>query len=411
MSFTLIPRRAYDRPALTLADRNLRRRLIFQDTLSLLGLTAVLIVVAVITYYFFQSFIGHRQVLEERWYTRGQHAMAVSDPQYAVQAFQSALSLSTANPKYELALAEALAASNRNLEAYAYFSSLHDAQPGDGFLNLQLARLSVKRGEPAQAIAYYRAALTGLWHGRGAEQRFQVRLELAKYLMSLGRNTEAQGDLLTAEGNSLDHPAHLLEVAELLHKAGDPSDAWTTYRRVEQNAASTPAQVSQALAAEAHAAVSMGQYKRAAQALRRYIAQARRHPTVSTPKEQQAARQQLDHLDRLLGFVPFPTLSPTERAGRLMKSGKIAHQRYTKCLVQANAAETPNSIAEIAPLGPQWKKFGRLTLRRLARDASLQSNLLAWINQAEILTAQMCGPPAGDDAILLQLARNPDTSE
>src|SRR6185437_8074962 len=150
---------------LTPAERNLRRKLIVQDTLSLLSLTLISILIAILTYFFFRSFREHRSVLEKRWFVRGQQALSTGDPKDAVQDFRSALSLSAANPTFELALAEALAAANRNDEAYAYFSSLHDAKPGDGFLNLQLARLAVKRKDSRQAIDFYRNALTGLWYG------------------------------------------------------------------------------------------------------------------------------------------------------------------------------------------------------------------------------------------------------
>src|SRR5665213_3143323 len=225
MTPTLSSRSANSSQPLTPTERIQRRKLIFQDTLALLALTAISICIAVLTYFFFHSFREHRRVLEKRWFVRGEQALAAGNPTYAVEDFRSALSLSTANPTYELALAEALAAANRNEEAYAYFSSLHDAQPGDGFLNLQLARLAVKRDDSAQAIDFYRSALTGLWYGHGASQRFKIRLELAKYLMSLGKNHDAQGDLLTAEGNSLDHPEELFAVAGLLRQAGDPADA------------------------------------------------------------------------------------------------------------------------------------------------------------------------------------------
>src|SRR5665213_3662943 len=147
MTPTLTSRSANSRQPLTPTERIQRRKLIFQDTLALASLMAISICIAVLTYFFFHSFREHRSVLEKRWYARGELALAEHNPQHAVEAFRSALSLSTANPTYELALAEALAAANRDDEAYAYFSSLHDARPGDGFLNLQLARLEVKRND------------------------------------------------------------------------------------------------------------------------------------------------------------------------------------------------------------------------------------------------------------------------
>ncbi|HET6169184.1 MAG TPA: tetratricopeptide repeat protein, partial [Terracidiphilus sp.] len=252
---------------LTPAERIQRRRLIVQDSLSLLSLTLITIAIAVLTYFFFHSFTEHRRVLETRWYERGQIAMAAGHPTEAVEDFRSALSFRSTNTDYQMSLAEALAASGRTDEAAAYFSSLHDAEPGDGFLNLQLARLAVRRGESTQAIEYYQTALNGLWHGQGTERRLQIRLELAQYFMSLGRPLEAQGQLLAAEGNSLDNPAALFKIANLLREADDPSDALTTYQRVVSHRSAVPAEVLASLDAESQIAASMGQYKRATQAL------------------------------------------------------------------------------------------------------------------------------------------------
>ncbi len=384
----------------------------------MLALTAISICIAVLTYFFFHSFREHRTVLEKRWFARGEKALTAGHPDYAVQDFSSALSLSAANPAYQLALAEALTAANRNEEAYTYFSSLHDAQPGDGFLNLQLARLAVKRRDPAQAIAYYRSALTGLWHGKGAEQRFQIRLELAKYLMSLDRNMDAQGDLLTAEGNSLDHPAELLEVAALLREAGDPTDAWLTYRRVELHGGASAAQVLGALRAEYDLALSMGQYKRASQALERYIGKSRQHG-AATPQERRAAQQQLDQMRRLLQLIPFYGLPPEQHAARVLAAAKIAHRRYVACAESLDSS--PNSgqtlsasdAAALQSAGTDWTQLSSAPLRtkQLASDSALQQNMTAWTSQAEKLTAKLCGPPAGDDALLLELAQTPDKSE
>ena len=402
---------------LTPTERNQRRRLIFHDSLALIVLTVISICIAILTYFFFYSFREHRSVLEKRWFARGEQALAAGNPKFAVEDFRSALSLSAANPQYELALAEALAASNRNDEAYAYFSSLHDTQPGDGFLNLQLARLAVKRNNPAQAIDFYRSALTGLWYGQGTAQRFQIRLELAKYLMSLGKNDDAQGDLLTAEGNSLDNPAELFEVAGLLRQAGDPSDAWTTYRRVEFHDGASPSLVLQSLQAEAQVAMAMGQYKRAAESLDRYNAKAKQHPTASTAEEKRSVQQQLDRLQRLMELIPFYALPPQQHGERVLLGTNIAHRRYESCAALLAAPNGPgdnisgDDAAALSTLATQWTQMTPLNPNELAGNAPLQQSLLDWTNQVEILTARLCGTPAGDDALLLQLAQIPDKSE
>jgi tetratricopeptide (TPR) repeat protein len=395
----------------------LRRRLIVQDSLSLLSLTLITIAIAVLTYFFFHSFAEHRSVLEQRWYQRGQVAMAAGHPAEAVEDFRSALSFSSSNTDYQMSLAEALASSGRTEEAAAYFSTLHDAEPGDGYLNLQLARLAVRRGNSQQAIDYYQTALNGLWRGQGTERRLQIRLELAEYFISLGRPLQAQGQLLAAEGNSLDNPSALFRIANLLRAADDPTDALTAYQRVEQHRNAPPSQVLASLDAESQIAASMGQYKRAVQSLFRFIAVSRQHPSATTPQQIQSVQQQLDKYQRMLQLIPFYALPPRQHIERILLGAHLAHQRYQRCIaaVQSKTNPTQNApspdVAALAFLGTQWNQLGSLEPASLTGDAPLQVQLTTWINQAEILTAKVCGPPTGDDALLLQLAQTPDKTE
>jgi tetratricopeptide (TPR) repeat protein len=402
---------------LTPAERIQRRRLIVQDTLALFSLTLITICTAVLTYFFFHSFAEHRRVLEKRWFERGQIAMAAGRPAIAVEDFRSALSFSSTNTGYQMALAEALAASGRTEEAAAYFSALHDAEQGDGYLNLQLARLAVRRGNPQQAIEYYQAALNGLWRGQGTERRLQIRLELAQYLISLGRSVEAQGDLLAAEGNSLDNPSALFAIADLLRRADDPTDAFTAFRRVERHGSAHPSQVLQSLLAESQIAASMGQYKRATQALNRYKAKSRQYPRAATAEQKQDVEEQLDKYQRMLQLIPFFALPPKQRVERVLLGADIAHKRYAGCAAKLQPKNGPSrqlssaDAAALSALAAQWAQMRPLKPAAFAGNAPLQQQLIAWTDQAEIWTAKVCGPPTGDDALLLQLAQTPDKTE
>jgi tetratricopeptide (TPR) repeat protein len=397
---------------LTPAERILRRRLVVQDTLALISLTLVTICIGVLTYFFFHSFAEHRSVLEKRWYERGQIAMKQGHPAEAVEDFRSALSFSSTSTDYQMSLAEALAAAGRTEEAAAYFSTLHDAEPGDGYLNLQLARLAVRRDNPQQAIEYYQTALNGLWRGEGTERRLQIRLELAQYLISLARPIEAQGQLLAAEGNSLDNPPALFQIANLLRQADDPTDAFTTYQRVERHRNAAPAQVLASLDAESQIAASMGQYKRAAQALNRYMLRLRQHPTAGTPQQNQAVELQLEKYQRMLQLIPFDSLPPRLHDARLLQAADIAHQRYENCLQTLQSHNDPNATnPDLLALGTQWTGLGSPNVHALEGNAPLQGRITAWMNHAETVTAKVCGPPTGDDALLLQIAQTPDKTE
>lgn len=397
---------------LTPAERIQRRRLIVQDTLALVGLTLIAICLAVLTYFLFHSFQDHRSVVEKRWYARGEEALAAGRPADAVGDFRSALSFSSANKSYQMALAEALAASGRTEEASVYFSTLHETEPGDGFLNLQLARLAVRRRDPQQAIEYYRDALNGLWYAQGTERRRQIRLELAKYLLSLGRTNDAQGELLAAEGNSLDHPGAIFAIANLLRSADDPSDAMTAYQRVERHRSASPHQILASLDAESQIAAALGQYKRAAQALNRYMMKARQFPSAGMAIQKQAAEQQLDKYQRMLQLIPFYSLPPKLHVIRVLQDAEIAHRRYVGCLKDLQSRKDPHADEpDLLALATQWTQLGSPNAHALAGNAPLQQRVMDWTSQSELLTAKLCGAPTGDDALLLQLAKTPDKTE
>lgn len=397
---------------LTPAERIQRRRLIVQDGLSLLSLVLITIGIGVLTYFFHHSFTEHRSVLEQRWYERGQVAMAAGHPAEAVEDFRSALSFSSTNTDYQMSLAEALAASGRTDEAATYFATLHDAEPGDGYLNLQLARLAVRRGNAQQAIEYYQSALNGLWYGRGTERRLEIRLELAQYFISLGRPLEAQGQLLAGEGNSLDNPAALFRIANLLRQADDPTDALITYQRVVSHRSAAPAQVLASLAAESQIAASMGQYRRAAEALNRYTMRLRQHPSAGTPQQNQSVEKQLNKYQRMSQLIPFDSLPPRQHDARILRAAGIAHQRYASCLKTLQSNKDANATnPDLLALGTGWTQLGSPNLHALQGNVALRDRISNWTGQVEIVTAKVCGPPTGDDALLLEIAQTPDKTE
>ena len=108
----------------------------------------------------------------------------------------------------------------------------------------------------------------------------------------------------------------------------------------------------------------------------------------------------------------FDSLPPQQHDARLLQGAEIAHRRYQSCLPQLEVEDHPNATnPDLLALGPHWTELGRPTSRRLEGNAPLQDRITTWINQAENVTAKICGPPTGDDALLLQLAQTPDKTE
>src|ERR1700740_2299161 len=134
------------RTGLTPEERQLRQKLILRDKAALMSLFAIAIILFFITLFLFHSFSVHRQELAQRWLTRGEKALQANQPLAAIDALRSALAYAPDNENLEIEWAEALAAAGRTEEAVSYFNTLLESHPGNGMINLQLARLGAKQG-------------------------------------------------------------------------------------------------------------------------------------------------------------------------------------------------------------------------------------------------------------------------
>jgi tetratricopeptide (TPR) repeat protein len=213
-------------------DSSVKRRLILRDALTFLGLALITAVLFAVTLFLFRSFATHREELAQRWAARGQAALISDHPDQAIVALRTALSYAPGQRSYELLLAQALADAGHTEEAYNYFLGLWESQPGDGFINLRLARLAAKKSDMQSAINYYRAAIYGTWEGDGAVRRREVRLELSRYLIAHHDLSSARTELLVTGGNAPDDMGLALTLAQLLEQASAPHDALNFYQKV-----------------------------------------------------------------------------------------------------------------------------------------------------------------------------------
>jgi hypothetical protein len=105
--------------------------------------------------------------------------------------------------------------------------------------------------------------------------------------------------------------------------------------------------------------------------------------------------------NRILDLYPDPDLTVRTRASRIQNNAKIARARLAACLAD------PDAAAKLAPLQAQWQQLPPLVLRALERNPQLEQTTMALVYSTEKQTAQDCGAPTGDDAILLKLAQAP----
>lgn len=382
-----------------------KRRLIFRDALTFLGLTLITAVLFAITLFLFRTFASHREELAERWSARGEAAMSSGHPDQAVTALRTALSYAPGNRSYELLLAQALGDAGHTEESYNYFLGLWETQPGDGFINLRLARLAAAKKDTNAAINYYRAAIYGTWEGDGPERRRDVRLELSRFFLAHHDLSSTRTELLIAGANSPDDTNLALTIAQLLEQAEAPRDALNYYQKV---LAREPNNQS-ALEAAGRLEFGFGNFEDAHRLLEQA---AHGHANVNAGKAELPAQTSvmLNESARIIALEPSKKLPPAERVTRILKLRDLAKKRFEDCKAQISAA---NGLPfPLQALGARWtSKEATISRAALLRDSAEQDAIVQLVYDTEVQTDQVCGAPTGDDAVLLLLAKSPKATE
>jgi Tfp pilus assembly protein PilF len=387
-----------------------KRRLILRDSLAILSLVMVTVVLFAITLFLFRSFSARRAALARSWSDQGRQALQAHQPEEAIKDLHTALSYAPGERQYELLLAQALGEAGRTDESYNYFTSLWEAEPGNGEINLQLARLEAKRAglDPKErlrqqdrlsAIDFYRAAINGTWTGDGATRRPQVRLELARYLIATHDLTSARLELVIAGGNAPGDSVFYTTVADLLQQADDPTDAWTYY----QKATAADPTDSSALQAAGRFAYNSGDFANAHRLLARALEE--RAKTHASSPDDSADTAMMTDAERILALAPSPTQPARERVARVLAARALARKRLDACTAQFASALPP---AALQSLITRWTTpDGAANAAALLQDQSLQESAMQLVYDTEVETDKLCTAPTGDDALLLVLATSP----
>jgi tetratricopeptide (TPR) repeat protein len=381
------------------------RRLILRDALTFLSLTLITVVLFAITLFLFRTFASHREELAQRWAARGQAAMSSRHPEQAIVALRTALSYAPGERSYELLLAQALGDAGHTEESYNYFLGLWETQPGDGFINLRLARLAAAKKDMQAAINYYRAAIYGTWEGDGVVRRREVRLELARYLIAHHDLSSGRTELLIAGGNAPDDIGLALTLAPLLEQAGAPHDALNYYRKVLAREPNNQT----ALEAAGRLEYGFGNFEEAHRLLERGIHERNiaNSGEASIPPE---ITTMLKNSAQILILAPSKKLPPAERIARILRARDLAKKRFESCDAQVSTANgLPSALQS---LGARWlSKEATINRTVLLKDSAEQEAVMKLVFDTEMQAAQTCGAPTGDDALLLLLAKSPKATE
>jgi len=343
-----------------------------------------------------RAYHGKQAQFGEAWYQRGGHALQQSRPSDAVEDFRNALAYSRENDLYRLRLAQALMADHRPQEARSYLLLLWEKEPGDGTINLELARLAAMWGDTRQAVRYYHAALYGVWTDEPMAHRWEIRFELSEYL--LGRNTiqdtkDAQAELvaLAAELPPQD-AAGQTRLGTLFLQTGLNARALTAFRA----ALTTQPNFMPALKGASEAAFRMGEYETA----RHYLL-----PIVAQDPKDQSALEMLNLCELVPKLDPFARgLTAREQARRAVHDFQLALARAQKCAAAPAPASQPASrttapVDDLSSLLAQAdSRKSKITERALAGNTDALESTMDLVSKME--KASSCGPASLEDKAL-----------
>jgi tetratricopeptide (TPR) repeat protein len=342
-----------------------------------------------------KAFRAKEREAAQKWYASGERDLTSGRPEAGLEDFRSALVYSRSDPRIELRLAHTLAAAGHFPEARAYLLNLWEREPGDGTVNLELARLEAHSGSTSQTVQYYHNAVDGQWEDNPAEHRRQARLELAEFLLKAGQKTQAQAELIALAADLPRDPALETQVGALLLNAGEYEHAAGLFRealRLRPN-------YSPALEGAGEASFEIGHYSDT----RHYFVRASRQTPLST--------QSQSHLELATLVVESdplaPRLSSQERVRRTLRALNQSMERLNGCAAgrgvsfanESQPSDLQNLHALAAALRPKVREA------RLARDPDLMMKVTDLVFAIEKVTERECGEPLGLDLALLLLAR------
>ena len=330
---------------------------------------------------------AHYEELARAWKSNGDVALREHDPAGAVEAFRNALRFAREDRTLRLRLAEALAAAGQTSEARAYLLRLWDDQPGNGQVNLELARVAASTDAAADAVRYYHNAIEGAWPSDAETHRRQLRLELAGYLIDRGDAHLAEAELIALAGDLPEDPAFRLRVAALFASAGAHRRAQSIYDELTGSSAVG----ARALHGAAAAALALGDHA----AVVRYLSQ------LPAQQLEPATRDMLETSRLVLQLDPYRRgLASRVRVARARRIIEVAATRLDAC------TPAPSALRQMRD---ELRKILRSGTARWARTPEGFDTAVLLAYRSAYAARESCGaltPP--DRALLILHAQMPE---
>ncbi len=358
----------------------------------------VLALLFVITGFVAKAYHAKLRTIGEEWYGRGEADLVKGRPERAVTDFRNALAYARDDRTYRLRMGQALAAANREDEAQAYLMGLWRDEPGNGPVNLELARLAVRQHDISDASNFYHRGIYGQWDQESLLHRRDAHFEYAEFLLDMGKKNEAQAELMAlAAGIPNDATLHS-RLGSLFMRAGAYDRALAEFRQALRLSRG----LDEALEGAGEAAFRMGDYQMTRRYLQTYV---RRHPDRVAPAHL------LETANLVVSADPYERfLSSEERIRRIMRAYQQAMKRLQQC------AEQMARVRERGKQGLQALEENAQELRPKMRPSTLRRNpdlsetAMDIVGEIEEATARQCGPPVGLDQALLLIARKQGTA-
>jgi tetratricopeptide (TPR) repeat protein/predicted nucleic acid-binding Zn ribbon protein len=354
----------------------------------------LLVLLFVITGFAVRSYHRVERGLAQDWYSRGEGELKAGHREAALADFRNALFYWQDNALYRLRLAQALVATGHLQQASAYLLNLREREPGNGTVNLELARLAVRQHAVPEALRYFQDAIYGEWDNDSVVRRRAVRLELVEFLLDSDQRAAARAELIALATNLPPDAKLQTQVGTLLMEVAGYDDALRVFRQ----ALAVDPHLAPALAGAGECYFQMGHYVEA----QRYLTRA-----VQQDPHLTRAAGMLRTAEAVVNLDPFyRRLSNQERARRAGEAFDEAMMRLEACAAQRRMDLKAPTGDPLQTLNAQATALRpRVRPRNLSRDSDLLSNTMDLVFEIEKAASQACGEPQGLDLALLLIAR------
>ena len=203
------------------------------------GTTGAVIVLIAISLAAVDQFLARVESAEikstaRRSYQMGSSLLDAGKADEAISFLNDAHAQERQNPEYELQLIAALTAAGKTQAADPFLTDILQREPNDGRANLMAARMMKRKGNTAEAVAYYHRAIYGEWSGNPGTPRASARMELIDLLAGKNQKQELLAELISLEAEAPATRAMQKRLAELFVLADSPARAANVYETLVQ---------------------------------------------------------------------------------------------------------------------------------------------------------------------------------